>query len=84
MLLTIVAPWGNVCKTTVESVTLPSVEGSFTVLHSHAPIIAQLRDGDVTYVEESGKENRVTIESGFVRVVNDNVEVCVEMENPEQ
>ena len=84
MLLTIVTPSETVCNTEVESVTLPSVEGSFTVLHSHAPIIAQLRGGDVTYVEESGNENRVTIKSGFVRVVNDNVEVCVEMENPEQ
>ncbi len=83
MLLTIVTPSETVCNTEVESVTLPSVEGSFTVLHSHAPIIAQLTAGEIIYSAQ-GKEERLDIRSGFARVLHDNVEVCVEMERSEQ
>ena len=64
MLLTIVTPSETVCNTEVESVTLPSVEGSFTVLHSHAPIIAQLTAGEIIYSAQ-GKEERLDIRSGF-------------------
>lgn len=84
MLLTIVSPEGVVCDVTVDSVTLPSVQGAFTVLRGHAPIIAQLGAGAIVYSQEGGEEQRVDVRSGFVRVLNDKVEVCVETVKPKQ
>lgn len=78
LLLTITAPNGVLVKTKVESVSLPGTEGSFTVLSCHAPLIASLTAGDIVYVVE-GESQRQKIERGFVRVLNNNVEACIEL-----
>ena len=54
MQLVIVAPTGILCRTTIDSISLPGEAGAFTVLPRHAPIIARLAAGTVRY-EEQGK-----------------------------
>ena len=77
LLLTITVPSGVLVNTEADSVSLPGTEGAFTVLNSHAPLIASLAAGDIVYV--AGSEiKRQRVEKGFVRVLNNKVEACVE------
>ncbi len=77
MELVIVSPKGVVCRTETDSITLPGSEGSFTILKNHAPIMALLVKGDIVY--KTGEElQRVPVNSGFVNVAHNKVEVCVE------
>jgi len=61
----------------VTLVTLPGVEGSFTVLKDHAALITALVSGNIRYVE-NGEEKFLPIHEGFVEVKDNVVKVCVE------
>ena len=76
--LHIVSPEGTLVETTVSAVTLPGTVGPFEVLKDHAPLISSLEKGDIVYVSE-GKESRIPIDSGFVEVHDNQVDVCVEV-----
>lgn len=77
MQLTIVAPCGMLCHTTVEKVSFPGALGDFTVLPHHAPLIAQLTSGKIRYTA-GATEHEQEIRRGFVKVLNDMVEANVE------
>lgn len=77
MHLTIVAPSGILCHTTVEKITLPGTVGEFMVLPGHAPLIASLTVGKILYTE-NGRETSVEIKNGIIKVEKDQVEICVE------
>lgn len=75
--LSIVSPEKAIFEGEVERVTLPGVQGSFSILPHHAPIISALGAGVLSYVVEE-KEQTVDIQSGFVEMNNNEVSVCVE------
>ena len=77
MELVIVSPHGVVCRTEADSVTLPGSEGGFTILKNHAQIMALLVKGDIVY-KNGGQEQKVAVNSGFVNIAHNKVEVCVE------
>ncbi len=77
MILTIVAPGGTLCNTTIDRVSFPGTVGRFTVLRGHAPLIAGLGCGEIVYAGEAG-EVRLPIKNGCVRVYEDRIEACVE------
>ncbi|MEY8590862.1 F0F1 ATP synthase subunit epsilon [Butyricimonas hominis] len=81
MQLTIVAPCGVLCHTTVEKVSLPGALGAFTVLPGHAPLIAQLSEGKISYTSGT-KEHEQEIRRGFVKIERDTVEANVELAEP--
>lgn len=81
MQLTIVAPRGVLCRTTVEKVSLPGALGAFTVLPGHAPLIAQLTEGKIRYTV-GAKEYEQAIRRGFVRIERDTVAANVEPAEP--
>lgn len=60
-------------------VLVPGVEGEFTVLAGHAPVISALRPGviEVTLAEGGGRE-RIFVKGGFVEVDADRVTVLAE------
>ncbi|MBQ4222087.1 MAG: F0F1 ATP synthase subunit epsilon [Bacteroidales bacterium] len=76
--LHIVSPEGTLVETEVSAVTLPGSLAPFEVLKDHAPLISSLDRGDIVYVDENG-EQRLPIASGFVEVLDNQVEVCVEV-----
>ena len=78
LLLTVTTPGGVLVNAEVESVSFPSTEGAFTVLSSHAPLIASLESGDIVYVV-GNESQRQSIKGGFVRVLNNKVEACIEV-----
>ena len=77
--LKIITPIGTICDTQIEKISLPSIDGQFMVLRNHAPIIALLQGGEVRYTTIHGEEHRNIIQGGFARVLNNNVDLCVEM-----
>lgn len=74
--LSIVSPEKQVFEGEVESVTLPGVAGSFTILVHHAPIVSSLKKGVVSYIS-SGNERSLNIEGGFIEMSNNVVTVCI-------
>jgi len=55
-----------------DKVTLPGKEGEFTVLPSHAKLIARLKKGEIVYVQ--GGDRRIfNLESGAMAEVKDDM-----------
>ena len=77
MNLEIISPEKTVYSGTAESVTLPGIIGSFTILDRHAPLISSLQKGTLTY-SINGVKTDVNVNGGFVEVKDNNVSVCIE------
>ena len=77
--LNIVSPEKELFKGEVESVTLPGVLGSFSILPQHAPIVSSLGMGRLFYVT-GGEEHELDIQSGFVEMSNGKIAVCIEQQ----
>ena len=75
--LHIVSPEGTLVEQAVSAVTLPGTLAPFEILKDHAALISSLEKGEIVYVSE-GKEQRLPIASGFVEVLRNKVDVCVE------
>lgn len=61
-----------------QQVQLPGVDGDFTVLAGHAPVISLLRPGVLDIALASGKK-RVFVKGGFVEVDPTHVTVLAQM-----
>lgn len=77
--LKIVSPEKVVFEGPVESVKVPGVVGEFEILNNHAPIISALQEGTVVYTSSDGKRD-FAIRGGFVEVLKNDVNLCVERE----
>lgn len=77
--LTISSPEKEVFNGRVQSVSLPGTMKPFTVLSRHAPIVSTLKKGTIVYVllDDSGSEQQVEIEGGFVEMNNNVLSVCI-------
>jgi F-type H+-transporting ATPase subunit epsilon len=70
--LELATPTRMVVAETVDEVVVPGSEGYFGVLPGHAPLLATLGIGELTY--RIGREERhVAIAGGFAEVRNDKV-----------
>lgn len=56
---------------------LPGAAGSFEVLKGHAPLISTLAPGTVRWRGADG-EHSLPVSSGVVRVLDDEIMVCME------
>jgi F-type H+-transporting ATPase subunit epsilon len=79
MKLEIVSPQKTIYAGSAEAVTLPGLDGLFTILNRHAPIISALGKGKLVYTVD-GKKSEVMIGGGFVETGKNTVSVCVELE----
>jgi F-type H+-transporting ATPase subunit epsilon len=52
----------------VESVVAPGVDGQFTVLKDHAPVMTVLKAGVVEVSEGAGKSEKLFVRGGFADV----------------
>jgi F-type H+-transporting ATPase subunit epsilon len=66
----------------VESVLVPGTMGQFEILNDHAPIISTLQNGIVEYATKDGKQ-QLAILGGFVEVQQNEVSLCVEVNEGE-
>ncbi|GHT26445.1 hypothetical protein FACS189432_00890 [Bacteroidia bacterium] len=77
MRLEIVSPEKIIYTGDAESVTLPGLVGSFTILNRHAPIISVLDKGKVTY-KVKGLDTEMMVNGGFVEAKKNVVSVCID------
>lgn len=78
MNITVLTPDKEIFKGAIVSVKVPAVSGQFQVLKNHAPIVSALSKGDVTVVKEGGEKLKLTIEKGFIEVLNNEVSLLVQ------
>lgn len=75
--LRILTPARTLFQGDVERLQAPGSEGSFGVLARHAPLVAALGTGRLTFVDGSGRRQLAT-SGGFVEVAADGVTVLAE------
>lgn len=61
----------------VEAVTMPGVQGLFTVLDHHAAMISALAAGKLLYGAVNGEKESRDIKGGIVDINNNVVSVCI-------
>ncbi len=72
----IITPDRKVYEGEATAVRFPGTDGSFEVLNNHAPLIAALREGDVTVTGAGG--GTFHISGGIVEVLRNQVIVLAE------
>ena len=77
MTLTIISSHSVLYSGEADSVTLPGVNGSFTVLRNHAPLISVLVAGKVSCRLSDGSEKEIEVKGGLVDVADNKILVCV-------
>ena len=77
MTLNVISSYDVLFKGEADSVTLPGVKGSFTVLRNHAPLISVLVPGKIVYKTNDGQSNELEIKGGLADVADNNISVCV-------
>ena len=77
MTLTIISSHSVLFSGEAESVTLPGVQGSFTVLNNHAPLISVLVAGKVVCKMQDGETKEIEVKGGLADVADNKISVCV-------
>lgn len=77
MTLTIISSHSVMFSGEAESVTMPGINGSFTVLNNHAPLISVLTAGKVTCRMSDGSTQEVEVKGGLADVADNKIAVCV-------
>ena len=75
--LEIVTPEEKVYDETVDSVTLPTVQGEIGILPGHIPLLAGLQPGEIQLTAGGNTEN-LAIDKGFAQILGDKVSVLTE------
>lgn len=78
----LVAPDRMVYQGEAESVRVPGVEGSFTILANHAPMIAAFEVGPIFVTSSDGERIAYATSGGFIEVVDNRVTVLAETVEP--
>ncbi|WP_306349649.1 F0F1 ATP synthase subunit epsilon [Flavobacterium sp. '19STA2R22 D10 B1'] len=80
MYLEIVSPEGALFKSTVDSVTVPGVDGEFQMLENHAPIVSLLGKGTIK-IHIHTKEHQVfdTLHSTVIPHIDDDKVLTLEI-----
>jgi F-type H+-transporting ATPase subunit epsilon len=66
----------------VEAVVVPGIEGQFTVLKDHAPVMTVLKAGIVEIDETAAKKTRLFVRGGFADVAGSVLTLLAEQASP--
>ena len=66
----------------VEAVVVPGIEGQFTVLKDHAPVMTVLKAGIVEIDEASAKKTRLFVRGGVAEVAGHVLTLLAEQASP--
>ena len=79
MLLKVLSAEKTIYSQNVTLVRFPGIDGTFTVLKNHAPMIAQLKKGDlIVQPEGSSSKEKISINGGLARVLDNEILVLTE------
>ena len=73
----IVAPTGIIFQGEVDSISLPTFQGTITVLPHHAALFTKLSEGEVE-IREGSKNINIVISGGFLEVKNNSAHVLAD------
>ena len=76
--LEIVTPERRVLDETVDSVTIPAINGEVGILPNHAPLMSALKSGVLAFTK-GGATERLVVSGGFVEVGSDKVSVLTDI-----
>ncbi|MBI2819793.1 MAG: F0F1 ATP synthase subunit epsilon [Acidobacteria bacterium] len=84
LLLRVVTPDRQVVREDVEEIQAPGREGYLGILPGHAPLLSELKPGEMTY--RRGKDfQRLAVSGGFLEILPEQVTVLAETaERPEE
>lgn len=75
--LTIVTPAKQLVSEEVDQVNAPGTEGDLGILYDHAPILTNLRSGQLSY-EVDGETIALVVSGGYLEVTDNRVTVLAE------
>ena len=78
MVVEIITPESCLFKGEASSVTVPSVQGPFTMLQHHAAIVAILESGLVKLIDNDQQQHTFAIKGGFCEQHDDQLIICAE------
>jgi F-type H+-transporting ATPase subunit epsilon len=78
----LVSPEKLVFSGDVEAVVVPGMEGEFTVLKVHAPLISTMKPGIVVIDETPAKKLRLFVRGGFAEVAASGLTILAEQTVP--
>jgi F-type H+-transporting ATPase subunit epsilon len=82
MKLDIVTPYGRIYEGEIKEAVFPGIEGEFGVLEGHAPLMTTLQPGIISVRKTDGSEEVIAINTGYVEVTPDHVNVLVDGAQP--
>ncbi len=77
MRLEILTPGNKIFQGEVSEASFPGSDGSFQVLSNHAPIVAALAKGTISFTTSEGKQS-IVVEGGVVEVKENVIMVLAE------
>ena len=77
LILSVVTPEKQLVSEEVDQVNAPGSEGDFGVLYDHAPILTNLRAGQLSY-ENDGESTALVISGGYLEVTDNRVTILAE------
>ncbi len=77
MHLEVITPDQTLYNGEIKGVRLPGKQGSFEVLNNHAPLISSLHQGQLRVTDQNDQQEFLTVNSGFVEVLNNKIIVLV-------
>jgi F-type H+-transporting ATPase subunit epsilon len=77
LILSIVTPEKQLVAEEVDQVNAPGTEGDLGILYDHAPILTNLRSGQLSY-EKDGETIALVVSGGYLEVTDNRVTVLAE------
>ena len=77
LILSIVTPEKQLVAEEVDQVNVPGTEGDLGILFDHAPILTNLRSGQLSY-EKDGETVALVVSGGYLEVTDNRVTVLAE------
>ena len=78
MKVEIITPEASLFNGEVQKVTVPSMQGPFTMLEHHAPIVAILEAGKVMLTDMNDEQHEFAIQGGFCEQHDNEIIICAE------
>lgn len=78
----LVSPEKLIFSGDVEAVIVPGIEGEFTVLKDHAPVMSVLKAGILQIDEGANKKSRLFVRGGFADVAPTGLTILAETAKP--
>jgi F-type H+-transporting ATPase subunit epsilon len=77
LILSIVTPEKQLVAEEVDQVNAPGTEGDLGILYDHAPLLTNLRSGQLSY-EKDGETISLVVSGGYLEVTDNRVTVLAE------